>query len=453
MKKLSLFASIITMVVNFTMAQTNPDNTRFKLITLDPGHFHAALVRKFMYPDVDTVVHVYAPAGDDLQQHLKRIESFNNRKDQPTHWQEKVYTGPDFLEKMLAEKPGNIVVIAGNNFRKTDYILKSVEAGLNVLGDKPMAITPEDLEKLRQAFSVAASKHVLLYDIMTERFEVTTELQRELSRHPELFGTLEKGSAENPAIEMKSVHYLSKIVAGVPLKRPAWSFDTRQQGEAMTDVATHLVDLVQWEAFPEKILKPTDAKVLSARRWTTPVTQDQFKKVTGVEQFPEFLNRDVRDGVLQMYANGEFTYTLRGTFMKVTACWDFEAPPGCGDTHFSVMRGTQANLVIRQGAKQKYKPTLYVEKIGAYTDAAFEDALRNVIGELQQQYPGIGFQREASAWRITIPEKYDVGHEAHFSQVTENFLNYLRTGKLPDWEAPNMLVKYETIMQAYRLSR
>lgn len=435
------------------MAQTNFDTARFKLITLDPGHFHAALVQKFMYPDVDPLVHVYAPAGDDLQEHLKRIEGFNNRSDQPTHWEEKIYAGPDFLEKMVAEKPGNIVVIAGNNLRKTDYILRSVEAGLNVLGDKPMAITPDDLEKLRRAFAVAASKHVLLYDIMTERFEVTTELQRELSRHPELFGVLEKGSEENPAIAMKSVHYFSKMVAGVPLKRPAWSFDTRQQGEAMTDVATHLVDLVQWEAFPERILKAADAKVLNARRWTTPITLDQFKKVTGVEQFPDFLGHDVRDGDLQMYANGEFTYRLRGVFAKVTACWDFEAPPGCGDTHFSVMRGTKANLTIRQGAEQKYKPTLYVEKNGASSDPAFEETLRNVIGELQTQYPGVGFVREGSTWRITIPEKYDVGHEAHFSQVTENFLNYLRAGKLPDWEAPNMLVKYETIMQAYQLSR
>ena len=37
------------------------------LITLDPGHFHAALVQKSMYADVDSVVHVYAPGGNDLQ--------------------------------------------------------------------------------------------------------------------------------------------------------------------------------------------------------------------------------------------------------------------------------------------------------------------------------------------------------------------------------------------------
>ena len=95
-----------------------------KLITLDPGHFHAALVQKHRYADVDSTVHVYAPSGKDLELHLKRIEAFNTRNDEPTNWNEQVYTGNDYLEKMLDEKPGNVVVISGNNQKKTDYILK-----------------------------------------------------------------------------------------------------------------------------------------------------------------------------------------------------------------------------------------------------------------------------------------------------------------------------------------
>ncbi|MFO1514439.1 MAG: Gfo/Idh/MocA family oxidoreductase, partial [Verrucomicrobiota bacterium] len=159
------------MKVDSATAQTN--SARFKLITVDPGHFHASLVQKFMYTDVDPVVHVFAPAGDDLTEHLNRIERFNTRTNDPTHWQEKVYTGPDFFAKMLAEKSGNVVVLSGNNAKKTDYILQSVKAGLNVLADKPMAITPGDFGKLKQAFEMAAANKVLLYDIMTERSEIT----------------------------------------------------------------------------------------------------------------------------------------------------------------------------------------------------------------------------------------------------------------------------------------
>ena len=43
-----------------------------RLVTLDPGHFHAALVQKSMYPQVDPVVRVYSPGGADLDEHLKR---------------------------------------------------------------------------------------------------------------------------------------------------------------------------------------------------------------------------------------------------------------------------------------------------------------------------------------------------------------------------------------------
>ena len=354
---LALFLGGVVMAGgNPVIAQTNIAPGRFGLITLDPGHFHAALVQKFMYPDVDAVVHVYAPGGEDLQEHLKRIDGFNARQDQPTLWREQVYTGADFLDKMLAEKRGNVVVISGNNARKTDYLFRSVQAGLNVLADKPMAINPADFAELTRAFGVAASNHVLLYDIMTERFEITTVLQRELSQRPALFGELVKGSAAEPAITKESVHHFSKIVAGAPLKRPAWYFDVRQEGEGIVDVTTHLVDLVQWEAFPQQALSPADVKMLSARRWNTPITRAQFKQVTGLEDFPESLQAAVKEGMLEVCANGEFTYQLRGVHARVSVAWNFEAPPGAGDRHFSLMRGTQANLVIRQGAEQKFKP-------------------------------------------------------------------------------------------------
>jgi predicted dehydrogenase len=436
------------------MAKTNSQPASVRLITIDPGHFHAALVQKFMYADVDPLVHVYAPGGDDLEEHLKRIERFNTRTDDPTRWQQKVFTGPNFFEQALSEKSGNVVVLAGNNARKTDYILQSVKAGLNVLADKPMAITPEGFEKLKRAFTVAASNHVLLYDIMTERFEITTMLQRELSQSTALFGELVKGSPEQPAITKESVHHFSKVVAGAPLKRPQWFFDVRQEGEGIVDVTTHLVDLIQWEAFPEQVLSPTDVSMLSARRWTTTMKREQFQQVTGAENFPGFLGGDVTDGVLQVYSNGEFTYQLRGVCAKVSVIWNFEAPPGTGDTHYSIMRGTKANLTIRQGAEQKFQPTLYIEKAGeSQDDSMFQAKIKTAMEHLQQKFPGVAFEKDGSAWRVAVPEKYRNGHEAHFAQVTENYLRYLRAGKLPAWETPNMITKYATIMKAYELSR
>ena len=163
-----------------------------RLITLAPGHFHAALIQKSNYDSVSSIVHVYAPEGKEVESHLKLITSFNNRALDPTSWIEKVYTGDDFLARMIEEKKGHGVVIAGNNEKKTSYIKASVEAGLNVLADKPMAIDNKGFEDLKSAFELAEKNKVLVYDIMTERFEITNLLQKELSQEPDLFGELVK---------------------------------------------------------------------------------------------------------------------------------------------------------------------------------------------------------------------------------------------------------------------
>src|SRR5215510_505488 len=114
-----------------------PNVADVRLTTLDPGHFHAALVQKEMYPGVARRVYVYAPLGQDLVEHLGRVARYNNRAENPTAWELVVKTGPDFLEQMLKERPGNVVVISGRNQGKIDLINASLDAGLNVLVDKP----------------------------------------------------------------------------------------------------------------------------------------------------------------------------------------------------------------------------------------------------------------------------------------------------------------------------
>jgi hypothetical protein len=274
-----------------------PVEGKVRIMNLDPGHFHAALVQKRMYADVDPVVYVYAPEGPEVESYLSSIRDYNSREADPTSWEEKVYTGSDFLEKMLEEKSGNVMVVSGNNAKKTEYILKAVQAGIHVLADKPMVITPEAFPVLEEAFEAARENGVLLYDIMTERYEVTTILQKELSRIPEVFGEVVPGTPDNPAITKESVHHFFKYVSGKPLVRPPWFFDVRQQGEGIVDVTTHLVDLVQWEAFPGVVLDKGDVEILSARRWTTDLTPDMFEKVTGLP--PEGCGRWPAEGIQQ----------------------------------------------------------------------------------------------------------------------------------------------------------
>ena len=425
----------------------------FKLVTVDPGHFHAALVQKMMYDNVDSVAHVYAPEGNDVKMHLGRVEAFNSRAEQPTHWREEVYYGNDFFEKMLEQKAGNVIVLSGNNQKKTEYIAKSLAGGFHVLADKPMVIDGKDFELLKSAFETAEANHLLLYDIMTERFEITTLLQKEFSLLPEVFGELKEGTVDQPTVTKESVHHFYKYVSGQVLTRPAWFMDVNQQGEGIVDVTTHLVDLVQWECFPEQILDyKKDIQIINASRSTTNITLSEFKAITKLDSFPGYLNNQlVNDTLLRIYANGEINYKLKNVHAKVSVRWNYKAPEGTGDTHYSIMRGTKANLIIKQGAEQKYKPTLYVNAVGEIAD--FARVIGEHIKQVQVKYPGIELKKNGNEWEVVVPESYKEGHEAHFGKVMQNFLGYLQNNDLPAWEVPNMLAKYYTTTQAHKVAK
>ena len=425
------------------------DSTLVRLIILDPGHFHAALLQKTMNAEIDSTVSVFAPDGPELKSYLALIDKYNQRKDSPCSWKLDVYKGPDYLEKMLSTKPGNVVVIAGNNRRKTDYIKQSVDAGLNVLADKPMAIDRAGFDSLQQAFADAKKNKVLLYDIMTERYEITNILQKTFSQDSKVFGELKKGTLENPAIVFESVHYFYKEVSGSPLVRPAWYFDVAQQGEGIVDVSTHMVDLVQWECFSDQLLDyKKDIQMIGAKHWATVLDPSQFRQVTKKEAYPDFLKKDIKDSLLQVYANGEMDYTIKDVHTRVTVDWKYQAPEGTGDTYYSMLQGTKANLIIRQGKEEQYKPVLYIEPVEKGNQKNWEQALQNSISKIQVQYPGIGIKKNAKGWLLIIPDRYQEGHEQHFALVVKKYLGYLQTNSIPDWEVSSMLAKYYTTTQA-----
>lgn len=454
---MKIFLNGLLMLTIFLAVSCTQKNTPFtgsegevKMMTLDPGHFHAALVQKKMYDQVNQKVHIYAPDKSDVKDHMHRIDNFNSREENPTHWELIPYKADDYFEKMIAQKPGNVVILSGSNLKKSDYILESVKNGLNVLADKPMCIDVDGFKKVEQAFKAAKQNDVLLYDIMTERYEITTTLQKALSHIPEVFGDLVEGSVEDPAVTKESVHHFFKYVSGNPIKRPVWYFDTKQQGEGIVDVTTHLVDLIQWECYPDVVLDyKKDIEILKVKRWPTLISPKQFKKVTRAEAIPEFLKKYInKKGELEVYANGEIVYKLKDTIAKVSVIWNYQAPEGAGDTHYSIMRGSKANLIIKQGKDEYYRPELYVDPVKGSDKNELSVKLDAAIQKLTEKYHGLELASTKTGWKVVIPKKYRVGHEAHFGQVMEKYLKFLVDGKLPDWEVPNMLSKYYTTTSA-----
>jgi predicted dehydrogenase len=426
-----------------------------RLMTLDPGHFHAALIQKEMYAGVDPRVHVYAPLGPDLFEHLKRIASFNTRGEKPTAWELDVHTGGESLERLVREHPGTVVVLSGRNRPKMARITASVGAGLHVLADKPWILRSQDFEALEAALAEADRRGAVAYDIMTERFEVTALLQRALVNDAAAFGTIAASTEADPAVYMESVHYLMKTVAGAPNIRPPWFFDSNEQGEGLNDIGTHLVDLVQWTLFPDQAIDyRQDVRITAAQRWPTWIPEADFRRVTGEPRFPAALAASVTDGRLEYYCNTLVSYALRGIHTTLNVIWDWEAAPGAGDTHFAVFKGTRSRVEIRQTRADRFRPELYVVPASAAVKPQVLAAVQTRIAALQAEYPGVGLEDRDVEIRVTIPDAFRVGHEAHFGQVTTSFLRYVRNrADLPAWERPNMLSKYYVTTKGTELSR
>ena len=386
-----------------------------RLVILDPGHFHASLLQREMYPSIDPQVSVYAPLGGEVLDYLNRVWRFNSRAQSPTSWHLDLHLAPDFLPAMLRDRPGDIAVLTGRNRGKIDRILGCLEAGLHVLADKPWIISSRDLPKLETALRLAAERRLVAYDIMTERYEVTSQLQREFVGDPSILGELRQ-------VRARSVHHIMKTVAGAPLRRPAWFFDIVEYGEGLSDVGTHVVDLVQWTAFPERAIPPADIEIRGARRWPLHLTAEQFTRVTG----------EPRPGPLDYYCNNSVEYTIRGVPVSLEIVWNWEAPPGMGDLYEASFQGALAAVEIRQPSAL---PELFIEPAG--------EAVHRKVAELQARWPGLAAEPSAHGVRIVIPDRFRVGHEQHFAQVAARFLEYVQAPEtMPAWESPNMIAKY-----------
>src|ERR1017187_10328532 len=98
----------------------------------------------------------------------------------------------------------------------------------------------------------------------------------------------------------------------------ASSFDIGDQGEGLTDVGTHLVDLVQWTLFPDQALDyRRDIRVQGGKRWPTPITAEQFRQLTGAAAFLSELAPYVHGDGFDYFCNSEINYRILGAQVRL----------------------------------------------------------------------------------------------------------------------------------------
>jgi hypothetical protein len=419
------------------------------LVVVDPGHFHATLVQAEMYPGLSPLVRVHAPLGPDLIDYLSRIARYNRRTQAATDWRLDVHAGADFLDRLRHEPPGGIAIFSGRNRGKIERIIAALEAGLHVLADKPAIIEPADLPRLDMALGLAQERGLVLADMMTGRHNTLLRLLQALRGDPEIFGDPVPGTKDEPGVLLSGVHYLRKLVAGLPNPRPAWYFDVTEQGEGLADTGVHLVDRVHETLFPDQPLDwQQDIDIVAASRWPTLVSLAQFRELTGEGTWPEDLAPWVRGNVLEYLCNGGVNYRVRGIHVRLEVRWDWQAEQG-DDTHHALYRGTRCSLAVRQGLAERFRPELYV-----LPDRDIDTALQQRIAALQPSYPGIAAEAVGSEWRIAIPDPLRIGHDAAFAAFTRRFLDYVADpASLPPRERSNLLAKYRVTTGAVALSR
>ena len=109
---------------------------------------------------------------------------------------------------------------------------------------------------------------------------------------------------------------------------------------------------------------------------------------------------------------------------------------------------------MRQGADEEYRPEVYVVPRENVDLSAVRDAVTRRLEMISGAYPGVGIEDVNASLRLVIPDALRTGHEAHFAQVTRQFLSYLDDPRrLPRWEKANMLSKYHVTTHGVRLAR
>jgi predicted dehydrogenase len=423
-----------------------------RLITLAPGHFHAALVQKEMQAEIHPRCYVYGPLDADTLAHLERLTAFNSRDESPTQWQVDLRGGQDWLERFVREQPGNTVVLSGRNRGKMDLLMTSVTNGLNVLADKPWIIEPADFPRLEDMYREAELREIIVRDVMTERHEITNRILRELVRDPEIFGAWQAGTPRHPALVIESVHHLRKTVAGRPLRRPWWWFVPAISGHSIADVGTHLADLALWLVAPNHPVDyRTDIQMMDAEMWPLVVSDDQFREVTGLEEYPAELKTQTANGQLYYPGNSSTRFTLHGVEVRLTTQWEYEAEAG-GDIHHTTASGTRARIQVRQ--RPGTPPGLYLTALGGIEHASLLNLLTRKCQTWNDQFPSLTVEDGGSEIHIAIPAELRSGHEAHFAAVLREYVrDFYNPRAIPSWERPNTLAKYFITTKAVELAR
>ncbi len=226
----------------------------------------------------------------------------------------KVFQAPVYndLDELLQKSGANTLLTAAINSDKADIIVKAIDAGLNIIADKPLVTTMDDLDRIVDA--LGRNKQVKLYLMLSERYNPVLVTAKKIIDAGEI------GQVVN-IINMRP-HRLN------PQDRPAWMFDSKQYGGIINDIGVHDIDVAVW--FTDSEVEEILAASVSNKRYTE------------IEDFDD---------------NGEAMLRLKnGCVVFILESWlTPEKYPHHGETKF-IVHGTKGQIIADP---QNNKVTLY----------------------------------------------------------------------------------------------
>ncbi len=134
----------------------------------------------------------------------------------------------DFRELIENTKP-DIVAVANENDKKAEVCLVCLDYGADLIVDKPMALSIEDVASLKKKANASSRSILMLFSLRGDPqcIKLHEIVHSGLIGDPvQIYGKM--------SVEMKAE------------KRPPWFLDSRRSGGPILDLSIHMVDLVEW---------------------------------------------------------------------------------------------------------------------------------------------------------------------------------------------------------------
>ena len=138
---------------------------------------------------------------------------------------------PDDLEKVIAETRADRVIITSPDFTHADLIVRSLDAGADVVVEKPLTIDPESTRRIAEAVS------------RTGRQVVVTHNYRYSPRNSGLKELIKNGSIGTPL--SVTFEWVLDTSHGADYFR-RWHRDKTKSGGLLIHKAAHHFDLINW---------------------------------------------------------------------------------------------------------------------------------------------------------------------------------------------------------------